>query len=86
MEKTRQSQEEKIAILTKQLDDQIALNKKMLNDLRYQKGENTRLEKRLKFNFLGELESKIEELNTESSQLAEAHQREKILGQKFSNL
>ena len=56
MEKTRQNQEEKIAVLSKQLDDQIAVNKKMLNDLRWQKGENTRLEKKLKFNFLGELE------------------------------
>ena len=86
MEKTRQNQEEKIAVLSKQLDDQIAVNKKMLNDLRWQKGENTRLEKKLKFNFLGELESKIEELNTGSSQLEEVHVREEQLGQKYQKL
>jgi hypothetical protein len=55
MEKTRQLQVEKIAVLQKQLDDQVSVNQKMLVDLRHTKSENTRIEKRLKFNFLSEL-------------------------------
>jgi hypothetical protein len=55
----------------------------MLNDLRTAKGENTRLEKRLKFNFLGELESRVNELHTESKELEQAHYREEELTKKY---
>ena len=58
----------------------------MLSDLKNLKYENTKLEKKLKYNFFCDLESKVNELNSDSKELEEVHQREMELGKKYQKL
>lgn len=58
----------------------------MLSDLKNLKYENKKLEKKLKYNFFCDLESKVNELNSDSKELEEVHQREMELGKKYQKL